>query len=156
MLLEVFVQALLLLPLLREILVPLRPVKRYHRKRNIKRESVCEKERVRERERERERDRETDRDRQIVREREREGEGERQTETDRYREREREREREIRERETKKKRKKKERKKERGRCRNEDFWNVLGVIEGDHRHSNNMTYVCLDRKSTRLNSSHRR
>ena len=57
MLLEVFVQALLLLPLLREILVTLRPVKRYYRKRNIKRESVCERESKRERVRERERER---------------------------------------------------------------------------------------------------
>ena len=79
MLLEVFVQALLLLPLLREILVTPRPIKRYRRKRIIERESVCEKERVvvREKEREKETDRQT--------ERETEGETERDSERERGR-----------------------------------------------------------------------
>ena len=79
MLLEVFVQALLLLPLLREILVTLRPVKRYHRKRNIKRESVCVRERERESKRERERERERDREKEReIRERQRKKERERE------------------------------------------------------------------------------
>ena len=41
------------------------------------------------------------------------------------------------------KERKRGREKERGRGRNEDFLNVLGVIEGDHRHSNNITCDCL-------------